>query len=373
MSAIVACTIITKSYLAYARTLAKSLQKHNPGAILYVLLADRLDNYFNPEDEPFKLIQLEELNQQDILKNMCFYYTPFELCCALRGMLHEYIWKNTNVDKWIFLDSDILVCHSLEPIFKQLETVSILLCPHSTTAVETKFVKHLELNLLSLGLYNGGFLGLSKTDETRKFISWFKERLQFYGFDDLSENQFVDQLWLNLVPLLFKNVGFLTHPGANLAYWNLYERVIEEDAKRNILVNSQPLLFFHFSHWKITEPHKITTRALIHQYDPILMYEGKECLPLSRLGENYREQLINNGYEITQKYPYSFGNFDTGQSITKLIRRKYFNRLMNNQINTQAPFKNYAYITEGLGKREIKLILRTSGQYIIRKIKKILN
>ena len=122
MNELAVCTIITKSYLPYARTLAGSLARYNPNVNLYVLLADEVDNYFDPSLEPFKFIYLEDLSEPKIVEQMCFYYTPFELCCGLRGLLHEYMLEKTDVQKWLFLDSDIMVCNPLTVIFNQLET-----------------------------------------------------------------------------------------------------------------------------------------------------------------------------------------------------------------------------------------------------------
>lgn len=126
----VVCTIITKSYIAYARTLASTLCEHNPNSKLFVLLADRVDGYFEPSGEPFQLIRLEDLPEQKVVEKMCFYYTPFELCCAPRGMLHEYIFEQTSAQSWLFLDSDIMIFNSLDIVFDKLEQTSILLNPH---------------------------------------------------------------------------------------------------------------------------------------------------------------------------------------------------------------------------------------------------
>ena len=209
MSEHIVCTIITKSYIPYARTLASTLGEHNPNSKLFVLLADRVDGYFEPSGEPFHLIHLEYLPEQQVVEKMCFYYTPFELCCALRGMLHEYMFEQTSAQSWLFLDSDIMVFNSLDSVFEQLEQTSILLNPHCTTPVNRKYVEPHERDLLRSGLYNAGFLGLRRTNEARAFISWFKERLASYCFHDYDHYNggiagrgfFVDQLWLNLVPL----------------------------------------------------------------------------------------------------------------------------------------------------------------------------
>ena len=63
MSKNAVCTVITKSYLPYARTLASSLAEHNPDVDLYVLLADKVDGYFDPSLESLKFIYLEDLSE----------------------------------------------------------------------------------------------------------------------------------------------------------------------------------------------------------------------------------------------------------------------------------------------------------------------
>ena len=55
------CTIASKNYLGYVRTLAKSVAETNPDVEFYFLLVDKIDDFFDPGKEPFKLIRIEEL------------------------------------------------------------------------------------------------------------------------------------------------------------------------------------------------------------------------------------------------------------------------------------------------------------------------
>ena len=59
MSKNAVCTVITKSYLPYARTLASSLAEHNPDVDLYVLLADKVDVFLVDVANPDSLIFLK--------------------------------------------------------------------------------------------------------------------------------------------------------------------------------------------------------------------------------------------------------------------------------------------------------------------------
>jgi len=184
------CTIVTKSHLAYARALGVTLKAQNSQSKFFVLLADRIDGCFDPEKEPFELISIEDLADQKFIQQMCFYYTPSELCFSLRAWLHEYMMIKFNFYKWVYLDSDIIVYHSLEKISDQLDHCSILLSPHLLStkpppSINEKAVRRLESYLLrNGGIYNGGFLALRRSAESRAFIKWFKGHLRMYGFDN---------------------------------------------------------------------------------------------------------------------------------------------------------------------------------------------
>lgn len=335
------CTIITKSYLAHARTLAGTLAEHNPEVKLFVLLADRVDDYFEPNLEPFNVVHLEDLSNQELVERMCFYYTPFELCCALRGMLHEYMFDKTFAHSWLFLDSDVMIFNSLDIIFKELNNTSILLNPHCTTPIDSKYIDPHEINFLRSGLYNAGFLGLRRTDVSQAFISWFKERLTNFCFNDYSNGEFalrslfVDQLWLNLAPLYFRDVSFCLEPGVNLGHWSLFERELGKDDLGNITVNEQPLFFIHFSGWDINNTDKVSKYAPIYEREtPALWIE---------LSEAYRKTLLKNGYEKFISCPYAFNYFQSGDLITSTIRRIYYDDLTKKIAFEDSPFVNHSY------------------------------
>jgi hypothetical protein len=343
MNELAVCTIITKSYLPYARTLAGSLARYNPNVNLYVLLADKVDNYFNPSLEAFKFIYLEDLSDPKIIEQMCFYYTPFELCCGLRGLLHEYMLEKTDVQKWLFLDSDIMVCNSLTVIFNQLENSSILLTPHvSTSATDNNYADpDCEITYLKSGLYNAGFLGLRRTDTSRKFISWFKNRLKSFSFHDyaskdyISRGLFVDQLWLNLVPLYFKEVEFCLEPGANLGHWNIFERLFDKDSLGNITVDGKPLLFVHFSGWDIQNIDKVSKYTSVSD-------EEKTPSSWLEISKFYKDSLIGHGYKDFTSHPYAFNFFQNSELITLEMRHKYYDLIKSERIDL-SPFSNEIY------------------------------
>ncbi|NJM45246.1 MAG: glycosyl transferase, group 1 [Alkalinema sp. RU_4_3] len=272
MSQRAAFTIITANYLAHAETLAETLGQHNPGIQLYVLIVDPPDD-FEPQQCPrFKLVYLRELGEADLIEQMSFYYSPAEFCWSLRGFMHEYMQNHTAYDTWLFLDSDMMVSGSFEPIFAQLDHCSILLNPHFQKTGYLPVGSWIELEVLRAGKFNGGFLGLRRSPTTAQFIAWFKARLDRFAFDDpgFEGVRFLhgDQLWLDFVPIHFPEVELLRHPGANLAHWNLFERDVVLHLDGTVTVDSQPLLFTHFSGWSIDEPEWVSCHSPHYSQPP---------------------------------------------------------------------------------------------------------
>jgi len=365
------CTIVTKSHLAYAQVLAKSLAEHNPQCKMFVLLADRIDGFFDPQKYPFELITLAELKDQKDVQRMCFYYSPSELCFNLRPWLHEYMYQQSKFEKWIYLDSDILICNSLNKISVQLDKTSILLSPHlisieTPAAINVKAVRKLESNLLHKGgIYNGGFLALRKTADSHAFIQWFKDHLRFYGFDN-RPLQSGDQFWLTYVPLYFKEVSVLRDPGANLAYWNLYERDIKQDDSGKIMVNGSPLLFFHFAGFDMQSQNKLTKYELPKDLTTVPS-------SIEKLANKYRRLMLENGYGDSIQYPYAFAKFKTGQTITPDMRRIYFEDLFQGKSSEVSPFERYAYFRSRLSSRNYKDFLKNAAKPLVKHIRKWFN
>ncbi len=53
--------------------------------------------------------------------------------------------------------------------------------------------------LLIDGVFNLGFIGLSKAAETERFLDWWERRCLNLGYNERWSGLFVDQKWINLV------------------------------------------------------------------------------------------------------------------------------------------------------------------------------
>lgn len=334
------CSIATRAYLPQARALGAGLRRHHPDASLYLLVVDA--TVTAAETAPFQPICLADLPQRSHLADMSFYYDAFELSNALKGELHRYMLERTGAQRWIYLDADIMVLGNLEDALKPLETCSILLTQHVTQPFAGDQFDPAELNIAKCGIYNGGFLGLRRSNEAEQFIGWFASRLTRHAFR-FYRGQFVDQLWLNLVPSFFQSTALCSDAGVNVAHWNLHERRLTEDAAGQFKVNDSPLLLLHLSGWNANEPDEVSVYAK--------EYRGRAPAAWSRLGRMYLELLKQHGFEPGAPREYGFAAFDDGHPITREMRRYFHDMIEQGRRPDRSPFSMSNYFRTKFGSR----------------------
>jgi hypothetical protein len=321
-------TVITRSYLADARALAASIRRFHDDPI-YVLCVDDPEGYFDPKAEPFTVLTLDDvLPPED--RPLVFYYTAFELCCACRAYLHQYLFQRTAHTAWAFLDSDIWVTAPLDPMFELLATPDVygLFTPHCLDPAPVALMEPVETSLQRFGIYNGGFLALKRTTEAHAFVQWFVPRLRSLCFF-MDHEVYVDQLWMNFLPELFPGIHSWKHRGANVAYWNIHERILTQSGDV-FRADGQPLLFAHFSRWSPERPHEFAWGRPLAK--------GTDATAVAALGEAYREALLAADYHRCRSWPYGHSRFRNGRAISKPMRRAFYDAWIQGQAAAGIPF-----------------------------------
>jgi glycosyltransferase involved in cell wall biosynthesis len=307
-----ACTIISRNYLAYARVLAESFAKHNPGIPFYVLLADRNDGTVNDEHVPFELVELADVGVPD-LDRFCFQYSVVELNTAVKPYFLSHLLVEKGLEQLIYLDPDILVVGELDEVWELLEGHEIVLTPHLTAPVDDGR-KPSEVDILLSGTYNLGFLGLARSETSERLLAWWQDRLYDRCLVAHDEGLFTDQRWIDLVPGFFDRVHVLRDPGYNIAYWNFHSRTVEV-RPRGILVNGSAARFFHFSGFDLHDPHTISRHQNRFRLD--------ELGDLAQVFDRYRKLLLAAGHEACRRASYAFGTFDNGVAVPEIARSIY--------------------------------------------------
>jgi hypothetical protein len=141
------------------------------------------------------------------------------------------------VDRITYLDADLFFYADPAAVFTEIGDHSIAIVGHRFS----RRLQHLE----ALGIYNVGWLSFLRDSHAQECLLWWRERCIEWCYDQLENERFADQKYLDDWPTRFERTVVLRHRGANLAPWNLadYQVSWRED---QLWVDDQPLIFFHF-------------------------------------------------------------------------------------------------------------------------------
>lgn len=311
-SGVHAYTSISTNYIPKARVLAESIKRVQPDVTFHLLLSDDPPAGFDISREPFdNLILTENLPIEDF-RQWAFSHRLVELCTAVKGPGLEYIFDEFGAEKVFYFDPDIAVFSRLDELAGELDDSSILLTPHQSEPETTiRGIIDNEICSLRHGVFNLGFLGVSNSDQGRRFSKWWRDRLLHFCRDDLHRSLFTDQKWVNLAPCMFDEIRILRSPAFNVATWNLSTRQATGSLESGILINGEPLGFYHFS--------GLDSGAQERQ----LKEYGQHSPILFELREWYLEQCEKHGQEVLGRIPCKYSRYDDGAEITDGQRLLY--------------------------------------------------
>src|SRR6185503_4104909 len=214
----------------------------------------------------------------------------------------------------IYLDPDIKLFGSLEPVSRLARQHSIVLTPHTTVPIPHDGRRIDAFQILASGIYNLGFVALGPRCEP--FLDWWWQRTRREARSDPAQMMFTDQRWVDFVPGFFEHF-ILKDPGYNVAYWNLHgRRLTYEDGR--YLVDGQPLTFFHFSGYDGRTPHLLSK----HQGDrPRVLLSEQPTV--ARICGEYLADLEQAGLSQLSALPYGWDTLPSGLRLNRHMRRIY--------------------------------------------------
>lgn len=282
----IAFTICSNNYYAQALTLAKSCKVQDSDVHFVIVLVDEPSSIIDylPEFEHIFIYELP-IDWKDIVSR----YNIIELNTSVKPSAFLYLIKKYPHATWIhYFDPDIKLYAPLSVVEEYFEDKEILLTPHIFSTIpyeEGSPVDHLFLNF---GIYNLGYLGMKVSDVANSMLKWWERKTLKIGYSKVCEGLFVDQLWMNHVPIFFHgSVAISFNPGMNAAPWNLHERKIFLE-NGEFRVSDQKLLFYHFSNYNYKTPDKVSK---------YYRYTFNESPGLQPLYHEYHDELLNNKVE----------------------------------------------------------------------------
>lgn len=235
------CTYFDIRYLDKGLCLYDSLRKQLGEVELWVLCLDSevreaLQRLALPG---VRTLSLDELERADPSLKACrsnrrlveYYFTSTP--CLIRHLL-----LHSPHSGWItYLDSDLFFFGSPASILEEMDAGDVAIIPHRFP--ESK--RHLEI----YGKYNVGWVSFRKSRAGMRCLEWWRQRCLEWCRDVPEDGKFADQKYLDHFQKVTKRVVILSHPGANLAPWNLANYTITK-GRDHMEVDGKDLIFFHF-------------------------------------------------------------------------------------------------------------------------------
>jgi hypothetical protein len=308
-------TITSKNYVSYARTVLNSVAKLHPEYALFLCLADKPDEGFDMDGEPFMIVPAHGLDIPCFV-DMTVRYDVLEFNTAVKPFMFQWLYDNTDLEKVIYFDPDLHLYQRLDDLTGELDKgASAVLTPHITGPLPADGCLPDDQAMLQAGVFNLGFIATRRSDESRRFIDWWADKLRTGARVDLPKGLFTDQKWCDLAPCFMPSLKVLNDPGYNVAYWNLAQREITRHEDGTCLVNGRPLVFFHFSGINPTKIELVSKHQNRFKWDDL----NDVCQDLF---VDYAETLLANDWKGALEFPYAYDKIE-GLEVPGIMRSTY--------------------------------------------------
>src|SRR6266480_222524 len=273
------CTLFDRNYIARGLALYRSLVRHCGDFMLHVLCLDAptlhvLRTLALPRTE---LITVETLEHGDHdLRGARSDRTPLEFYFTCKPVLLGYILdRNADISRVEYLDADLYFFSDPSAAEEEYAGSAVALSPHRFNTLNAALARH--------GGFNAGWISVSGYREGRRFDGWWRDRCMEWCRLAVEDTRFGDQKYLDQVPALFPRTTAVSHPGFNLAPWNIGGCRVDLSG-RGVEIEGHPLVFFHFHG---------TKRMLFNLYESGLHDYGAKLTPTIRRGiyQPYATQL----------------------------------------------------------------------------------
>jgi hypothetical protein len=254
------CTYFDHNYLPRGLALYHSLQRHAPGARLWVLCLseacyDTLIALDLPNLIPQRLAAFEAAEPEVAATRPKRSLIEYYFTCSPAWIM--FVMNSEPDAEWVtYLDSDLFFFSSPDPIYDEMKNAAFGIIPH-------RFSRGLE-DQRRFGLYNVGWVSVRRHDDGLIALRWWRERCIEWCYDRVEGDRFADQRYLDRFPEMFSGVHVIEHLGANLAPWNFADFGVEWRDDEVEIDGRYKLVFFHFYGVKRSGRYYFNSHRLYH-------------------------------------------------------------------------------------------------------------
>lgn len=236
--------------------LFSSVRHHYPEADLFLFMVGTGE----PQelDNGIQVIYVGDIVEADDLEQRLCFYLNVELATSLRPHCFQALFDR-EYGRVIYVDPDLYIFRRMTEVDDLLSGgANGIVTPHALRSISpmNAAIAGGDKIFLQVGIFNLGFLALNHTPEAIRMVAWWREKLKWQCVADQKNGLFVDQRWLEFLPVYFEGFHILRLPTYNLAPWNAeHYSVIKYGDAFYIDTLDQPVAFIHFSGVRRSRAH----------------------------------------------------------------------------------------------------------------------
>ncbi|HEX2053854.1 MAG TPA: glycosyltransferase [Actinomycetota bacterium] len=315
------CTVTVRRRLPYARVLADSLLEQHPDARFTVLILD------DPFEEQWQ-DGLEMLSPSDIgisgpeLHNLAMLLSLDDLHLACIPRLLKFLLA-TSGEPHVYLADDVRVYGRLDSLRRMIEERGLVLTPRAPLSLPADGLTPDQAQLLSIGLYNSGLIGVAPT--AGEFLDWWIEAMRTESRRNLPTAAVLESsAQPKAIPFTrildmgsrFQH-GSFSASNSFVSFWNVWAQELAGGGER-WTAGGEPLTLFRFEGFNPEVPHLLSVdqgprpRVLLSQR-----------LDVAEITLDYNARLANAGFEEASKIPAGFEKLPGGLTVDARMRFVY--------------------------------------------------
>lgn len=258
------CTLFDSYYLDKGIALYRSLEQVSKDFTLYIFCFD---------DRSFEILKEMDFRHAVILHHSCF-ETPellekkkerskAEYCWTCTSVIIEYVLENYPVESCTYLDSDLYFYADPQILFDEIQDAQA-----DAVIVEHRFKDNAYGRKLEErnGKYCVEFNYFCQTENSRRILTWWKDKCFEWCYDQPEPDRMGDQKYLNQFTTLFEGVHELQYLGGGVAPWNLEQYTLTRRDGKDISMRNQAgdefkLVFYHFQNIRYMPGRKVNIKS----------------------------------------------------------------------------------------------------------------
>jgi hypothetical protein len=235
------CTLFDSNYASRGLALYRSLERYcRKDFLLTVLCIDEdVRAALEKLDLPrVRLWRVEDIGDTELLE-IRETRPRREFCWTCPGPLMLALLAESGSGSVVaYLDADLAFFSDPQPVYDELGAKDILIHGHN-------FAPRYAHYAAFSGIFNVGLIAVRNAPQGLACLErWRAQNMEMCVLDP-EKGYCGDQKYLDEWPSLYSNLVILQNPGTGVAPWNVEARNVTGDGKQ-VLVDGQPLIFYHF-------------------------------------------------------------------------------------------------------------------------------